>query len=86
VFLFLVYLFSISAVLLNFLVICAVAKYGRLTTSIDVFITNLAASDIIHAAIVHPIQLKKAANAGHDFYGGITPSVLLTYEKRIIRH
>lgn len=59
----------ITAVFLNVLVVIVVVRYGQYRASIDIFLTNLAASDILHAGVVVPIHLKKTASYHTDFYG-----------------
>ena len=58
------------AVILNVLVIIIIAKVGKFRTSVEVFLTNLAASDIWHAGIVLPIHFKNLSVREQDFYGG----------------
>ena len=59
-----------SAVVLNAFVIYAVVKFGRYRASIDIFLTNLAASDIIHAGIVTPVHFRNVTAYDHNFNGG----------------
>ena len=58
------------AVLLNILVICVIYKVSQFRTSVDVFLTNLAASDILQAGVVLPIHFKNLSMHDEDFYGG----------------
>ncbi|XP_060588872.1 neuropeptide receptor 22-like [Ruditapes philippinarum] len=60
----------VIAVLLNLLVILAVVKFGRGRSSIDIFVSNLAVSDILHAGIVTPIYFKNVTVYHKNFYGG----------------
>lgn len=54
---------------MNLLVIVAEARYVRNWASVDIFIINMAACDIVHAAIVNTVQLENMATFHKDFYG-----------------
>ena len=58
------------AVLLNFLVIFVINKVTQFRTSVDIFLTNLAASDILQAGVVLPIHFKNLSVYDENFYGG----------------
>ena len=60
----------VVAVALNVLVIAIIGKIGRFRTSVEIFLTNLAVSDIIHAGVVLPIHFKNLSVQNQDFYGG----------------
>ena len=58
------------AVVLNILVIGIIFKSGRFRTSVDIFVTNLAVSDILQAGVVLPIHFSDLTGNTHDFAGG----------------
>lgn len=58
------------AVSLNFLVIFVINKASQFRTSVDIFLTNLAASDILQAGVVLPIHFKNLSVVNDNFYGG----------------
>ena len=60
----------VVAVALNVLVIAIIGKIGRFRTSVEIFLTNLAVSDIIHAGVVLPIHFKNLSVQNENFYGG----------------
>ena len=58
------------AVLLNIVVIVLIFKVGEYRTSVDIFVTNLAVSDMIQAGIVLPIHFQQLSRKNRDFHGG----------------
>ena len=65
----------VVAVALNILVIAVIGKVGRFRTSVEIFLTNLAASDILQAGVVMPIHFKNLSVQEEDFYGGMSKLV-----------
>ena len=58
------------SVLLNISVIAVIAKLARLQTAVDIFLTNLAVSDILLAGLVHPLHFKNVFIHEGSFVGG----------------
>ena len=77
------------AVLLNILFIVVIYRVSQLRTSVDIFLTNLAASDILQAGVVLPVHFKNLSLHDEDFYGGkmsrdmTKPTKLLCAQRRL---
>ena len=61
---------DVFAVLSNFLAIYCIVRFKKLRTATNVFICNLAVSDILLAGFVMPQKIHDITHDGEDFYEG----------------
>ncbi|KAL4234765.1 hypothetical protein ACF0H5_006407 [Mactra antiquata] len=66
-----------TSVLLNLLVIFLVVKDGKFKAPTDIFLTNLAISDILHASVITPIHLQMAASDDEDFSSNVVCKIVM---------